>query len=63
MPRLVEAVRKSDAGSCGDGPGWLSELADWLRCERVELVAMEATSAYWKQMFYLLETEGLSMSY
>jgi transposase len=26
----------------------LLELADWLRCERVELVAMEATSDYWK---------------
>jgi len=36
----------------------LLELADWLRCERVELVAMEATSDYWKPVFYLLEAEG-----
>jgi transposase len=36
----------------------LLELADWLRCERVELVAMEASSDYWKPVFYLLETEG-----
>jgi transposase len=36
----------------------LLELADWLRVERVELVAMEATSAYWKPVFYLLEAEG-----
>jgi transposase len=37
----------------------LVQLADWLRLERVELVAMEATGAYWKPVFYLLEAEGL----
>jgi transposase len=40
--------------------GSLLELADWLRCERVELVAMEATSDYWKPVFYLLEAEGFA---
>jgi transposase len=35
-------------------------LADWLRCQQVQLVAMEATSAYWKPVFYLLEAEGLA---
>ncbi|MGH3902366.1 MAG: IS110 family transposase [Pseudonocardiaceae bacterium] len=38
----------------------LLELADWLRCERVDLVAMEATSDYWKPVFYLLEAEGFT---
>jgi transposase len=38
----------------------LLDLADWLRCERVELVAMEATSDYWKPVFYLLEAEGFT---
>lgn len=38
----------------------LLELADWLRVERVELVAMEATGAYWKPVFYLLEAEGFT---
>jgi transposase len=38
----------------------LLELVDWLRCERVELVAMEATSDYWKPVFYLLEAEGFT---
>jgi transposase len=33
-------------------------LVDWLRVEQVELVAMEATSDYWKPVFYLLEAEG-----
>lgn len=36
----------------------LLESADWLRVERVELVAMKATSDYWKPVFYLLEAEG-----
>ena len=38
----------------------LLALADWLRCERVELVAMESTSDYWKPVFYLLEAEGFT---
>jgi transposase len=33
-------------------------LADWLRCQRVQLVAMEVTSDYWKPVYYLLEAEG-----
>lgn len=33
------------------------ELSDWLRCEQVELVVMEATGDYWKPPFYLLEDE------
>jgi transposase len=36
----------------------LLALSDWLRVEQVELVAMEATSDYWKPVFYLLEAEG-----
>ncbi len=38
-------------------PGLLA-LADWLRCEQVQVVAMEATSDYWKPVYYLLEAEG-----
>jgi transposase len=38
----------------------LLELADWLRSQSVELVAMEATSSYWKPLFYLLEAEGFT---
>jgi transposase len=33
-------------------------LAEWLHQLRIELVAMEATSDYWKPVFYLLEAEG-----
>ncbi len=38
----------------------LLALADWLRCERVQVVAMEATSDYWKPVYYLLEAEGFT---
>jgi transposase len=38
----------------------LLELADWLRVQQVELVAMESTSDYWKPVLYLLEAEGLT---
>jgi transposase len=33
----------------------LLELRDWLVCQGVSLCVMEATSAYWKPPFYLLE--------
>jgi transposase len=33
----------------------LMELQDWLVCQGVTLCVMEATSAYWKPPFYLLE--------
>jgi transposase len=38
----------------------LLELADRLRTQEVELVAMEATGDYWKPVFYLLEAEGFT---
>jgi transposase len=34
-------------------------LAGWLRCWQVPAVVMEATSDYWKPVFYRLEAEGL----
>ena len=33
-------------------------VADWLRCWQVSAVVMEATSDYWKPVFYRLEAEG-----
>lgn len=36
----------------------LLEMSDWLRCQRVQVVSMEATGDYWKPAFYLLEAEG-----
>ena len=37
----------------------LTELANWLVEMRIERVVMEATSSYWKPVFYLLEAHGL----
>jgi len=39
--------------------GSLAELANRLVDLRVERVVMEATSDYWKPVFYLLEAHGL----
>jgi transposase len=36
----------------------LLALAGWLRCHGVERAGMEATSDYWKPVFFLLEREG-----
>jgi transposase len=37
----------------------LLELADWLRSHGVERAGMEATSDYWKPVYFLLEQQGL----
>jgi len=34
-------------------------MADWLRCWQVERAGMEATSDYWKPVYFVLEREGL----
>jgi transposase len=39
----------------------LMVLLDWLTSERVTRVIMEATSDYWKPVYYLLETAGLQV--
>jgi transposase len=36
----------------------LGELADWLRSQSVQLVAMEATSSYWKPLFTCWKPKG-----
>ena len=39
----------------------LHALADWLVCEQVELVVIEATSSYWFSIYEVLEDRGLSV--
>jgi transposase len=52
--------RRQEVGEYSTMTAGLLELADRLRCERIELVGMEATSDYWKPVYYLLEAEGFT---
>ena len=54
-PSRARAARKS-APATTVTPALL-ELRDWLICQGVTRVVMEATSAYWKPPFYLLEDD------
>jgi transposase len=50
--------RQQETREFGTTRRQLLELADWLRCWQVERAGMEATSDYWKPVFFLLEREG-----
>jgi transposase len=49
--------RRQEVRTCGTVTPALLELRDWLICQGVTRVVMEATSAYWKPPFYLLEDD------
>jgi transposase len=53
------ARRAQETRSFGTTKKEVLALADWLRCWQVPAVVMEATSDYWKPVFYRLEAEGL----
>ena len=50
-------ARRQEVRTCATLTPALLELRDWLVCQGVTLVVMEATSAYWKPPFYLLEDD------
>jgi transposase len=50
--------RQQEAREFGTTRRQLLAMADWLRCQSVERTGMEATSDYWKPVFFLLEREG-----
>jgi transposase len=52
------ARRRQEVDEYPTTTGSLLGLADRLRSHGVTLVAMEATSDYWKPAYYLLEAEG-----
>jgi transposase len=52
--------RSQEVREFGTTTASLLALASWLRGLGVTLVAMEATSDYWKPVFYLLEAEGFT---
>jgi transposase len=51
--------RQQETRQFGTTRRQLLELADWLRVWGVERAGMEATSDYWKPVYFLLEREGL----
>ncbi len=50
-------ARRQEVRTCDTVTPALLELRDWLICQGVSRVVMEATSAYWKPPFYLLEDD------
>ena len=52
------ARRAAETRSFGTTRREVLALADWLRCWQVNAVVMEATSDYWRPVFYRLEAEG-----
>jgi transposase len=60
VPSTSDPVRRmSETRMFGTTRGEVLALVDWLRCWQVPAVVMEATSDYWKPVFYRLEAEGL----
>ena len=53
--------RQQETREFGTTRRQLLELADWLRCWGVTRAGMEATSDYWKPVYFLLEREGLDL--
>jgi len=52
------ARRMSETRMFGTTKAGVLELADWMRVWQVGAAVMEATSDYWKPVFYRLEAEG-----
>jgi transposase len=50
--------RLQEVKTCSTMTGSLLAMSDHLRCLGVTRVVMEATSDYWKPVFYLLEAQG-----
>ena len=50
--------RQQETRTYGTTRRELDSLADWLRCWGVAKTGMEATSDYWKPVFFLLESRG-----
>ena len=51
--------REQETREFGTTRRQLLELADWLHCWDVERAGLEATSDYWKPVYFLLEQQGL----
>ncbi len=39
----------------------MHQLADWLKAEGIQTIAMESTGSYWRSLFVLLQAEGFEV--
>jgi transposase len=60
VPHKDQRRRRQEVCEYGTTTGALLVLAGHLRRAGVTLAAMEATSDYWKPVFYMLEAEGIT---
>ena len=54
--------RKQEIRQTGATTRELLELADWLKSEGCQMVAMESTGSYWKPLYNILEMSGLPVT-
>ena len=52
--------REQEVREFGAATDDLLELADWLQSGGCEMVAMESTASYWKPLYNILESSGIS---
>ena len=57
----VPGKRTTKVWQVGSTTRALVELADHLRCERIQRVVLESTSEYWRPFYYLLEAVGVTV--
>jgi transposase len=57
--RTAPGRRRQETRTFGTTRRELLDLAAWLACWEVTKAGMEATSDYWKPVFFLLESQGL----
>ena len=55
----ISGRRQQETRTFGTTRRELESLGDWLACWGVTKIGMEATSDYWKPVFFLLESRGL----
>ena len=53
--------KKEETKDFGTSSSDLRELADWLKSNKCEMVAMESTGSYWKPVYNVLETLGVEV--
>jgi transposase len=51
--------RRADIRTFGTLTKDLREMAQWLKAERCQIVAMESTGSYWKPLYNVFEMEGI----